>query len=252
MSDEKAVEKQVNLEGFAASVELPEGHLLILGELPPRTIVEVATWQGTGRPDETTNRFLLSASGSGLQKRERQNVKTTPPEIQAPTQSELIAPVDPSFISIGSIGAEGSRSTPRTFGVDLPTAETPKDGRWKKIGQGSFLFISIIAITSLALSLLGIGAVVPARGVVTSLGPSTNSLVIYKKTPSVAIGNPTVAISEINGEEKYIFGPSNSFDQSTIQIETTAGQELVASKNVVGRAFLAIPLLGFIAKPFLG
>jgi hypothetical protein len=76
--------------------------------------------------------------------------------------------------------------------------------------------------------------------------------VIYKKTPSVSIGAPTVALIEKIEGKGYIFGPSNSFDQKTIQIETAAGQELVQSKNVLGRAFLAIPLVGILAKPFIG
>jgi hypothetical protein len=93
---------------------------------------------------------------------------------------------------------------------------------------------------------------VPTRGAKTVLGPSTNALVIFKKTPSVSIGSPTVAVIQTTDGDGYIFGPSNSFDQETFQIETTAGQELVQSKSVAGRAFLAIPLLGIIAKPFLG
>jgi hypothetical protein len=141
----------------------------------------------------------------------------------------------------------------RTFGVDTPPAPDKKsEFAWKKIGQGTFTVISIIAIASLILSLCGIGALVPTRGAKTALGPSTNALVIYKKTPSVSIGSPTVALIRTNGKDGYIFGPSNSFDETTFQIETTAGQELVESKNVIGRAFLAIPLLGIITKPFLG
>ncbi len=72
--------KRVTLEGFAASVELPEGHQLIIGELPPGTVVEVATWQGIGRPDESTNRFLLTADGPGLQPRRREPSKATAPD----------------------------------------------------------------------------------------------------------------------------------------------------------------------------
>jgi hypothetical protein len=252
MSDEKDIEKKVNLEGFAASLELPEGHQLVLGELPPGTVVEVATWQGTGRPDETTNRFLLSASGSGLQRRERSAQPSTG-EVHAPNQREISAPEKSSSQSVGSIGAGASYLGMKTFGVDTPPTAMKQDGfAWKKLGQGFFTVVSIVAITSLVLSLCGISAVVPTRGAKTALGPSTNALVIYKKTPSVSIGNPTVAIGKVKGKDAYIFGPSNTFSKDTFQIETTAGQELVQSKNVVGRAFLAIPLIGVIAKSFLG
>ena len=58
------------LEGYAATVELPDGHHVTIGELTPGTIVEVATWDGTGKPDETTKRFLISADGTGLQRRQ--------------------------------------------------------------------------------------------------------------------------------------------------------------------------------------
>ena len=252
MSNEKEVEKKVNLEGFAASLELPEGHQLVLGELPPGTVVEVATWQGTGRPDETTNRFLLSASGSGLQRRER-SAQDPAGAVSAPQQREIAAIEKSSAQSIGSVGASASYLGMKTFGVDtLPTPAKKNRFAWKKLGQGIFTGISIVAITILVLSLCGISAVVPARGAKTALGPSTTALVIYKKTPSVSIGSATVAIGKVKGRDSYIFGPSNTFSKDTFQIDTTAGQELVESKNVVGRAFLAIPLLGYIAKPFLG
>jgi len=249
MSNEKDIEKKVNLEGFAASVELPEGHQLVLGELPPGTVVEVATWQGTGRPDETTNRFLLSASGSGLQRRERQNSQPTK-EVEKPPHREISAPLIDSSKSAGSVGAGASYLGLKTFGVDSKTVtEKSSVTRWRRIGRAIFTTISVVVLTSVLLSFFGISALVPNRGAKTVLGPSTNALVIYKRTPSVTIGSPTVAIIQGDGKDLYIFGPSNSFDSNTFQIETTAGQELVESKNVVGRAFLAIPLLGLVVKP---
>jgi len=274
MSEDKDVEKQVNLEGFAASLELPEGHQIVLGELPPGTVVEVATWQGTGRPDETTRRFYMSASGGGLQRRERAN-QSASEDVVLPSQREIPAPevhADPelthksedasasdSFVkviptqSLGSIGAGSTYLGMRTFGVDSPPTITKKShSSWKRLGKGVFGAVSIVAITSLILSLAGISAIVPTRGVKTVFGPSTNAIVIFKKSPSVAIGNPTVALINVGTKEGYVFGPSNSFDENTFQIETTAGQELVERKNVVGRAFLAVPLLGIIAKPLMG
>jgi hypothetical protein len=82
---EQAPEYRAYLEGFAASIELPEGHHLVIGELPPGTVVEVATWQGIGRPDESTNRFLLTANGPGLQRRKRRELD---PEEKADTAVE--------------------------------------------------------------------------------------------------------------------------------------------------------------------
>jgi len=253
MSAEKDIEKKVNLEGFAASLELPEGHQLVLGELAPGTIVEVATWQGTGRPDETTNRFLLSASGNGLQRRERILQENPVPAIENNSPQSSAPSVDPVVKpSVGSVGAAGTYLGMKTFGVNSQPVEAPQKNRWRPFARSLFSVVAVIAIITMVLSLLGISAVVPLRGGKTALGPSTIALVVYKKTPSVSIGNPTVAMINVDGQTKYLFGPSNNFDANTLQIETTAGQELVPSDAIVGRAFLVIPAIGILFKPFVG
>lgn len=245
-------------EGFAAAIDLPEGHHLVIGELPPGTIVEVATWQGTGRPNESTNRFLLSASGSGLQKRSIASEKVKLPEIEsAPPSSQPshtdIAPVTGATLSIGSIGAAGSRVSSRNISNESDVhTYAQKNSIYRRIGQTIFVAVSIGAITSMVLGLLGVAAVVPTRGAETAFGSSSQSLVLYRKTPSVEIGAPTVARYEKGSEYIYIFGPSNSFDEKFLQIETSAGQELVEPKSVMGRGFLAIPLVGIIFRPVFG
>jgi len=252
MSGELEEKKNSNLEGFAASVELPEGHHLVLGELPPGTVVEVATWQGTGRPDETTNRFLLSASGSGLLRRQRRANEEATEKSSGQPQAELAPPM--------SKAEHGERKSEPYLGLKTYGAETSLNVQTQK-SKGRFLrsfariFIGTagtVAIIVVVLALLGISAIVPTNGAKTALGPSTGSLVVYKKSSSVTLGSPTVAITDYRDIEKIYFGPSNTFDERTLQIETIAGQELVPVNSVVGRAFLAIPLLGYVVKPFLG
>ena len=259
MSGEKEIDKRTNLEGFAASVELPEGHQLVLGELPPGTVVEVATWQGTGRPDETTNRFLLSASGPGLQRRQRRDENAaiedgaTSQEKSAPA-IEAAKPAPQQQQSLGSVGATSSYLGMRTFGVDTTPApvESNSPSTLKNIGRSIFSVVAVIAIAAMVLSLLGISLTVPTRGLKTSFGASTSSLVVYKKSATVELGAATVAILEKDGKEEILFGPSNSFDAEVIRIETSAGQELVPANAVAGRAFLAIPFIGTFAKYLLG
>jgi hypothetical protein len=172
-------QKKINLEGFAASVELPEGHQLVIGELPPGTVVEVATWQGTGRPDETTNRFLLSASGSGLQRRQRTQEKS---EITESQKSAIEAPRARSHPSQGSVGANAGYLGMKTFGVDHEEEQVmPSNPKWRAISRSVVSAIAVLAVVSVVLSLLGISVVVPTRGAKTSLCPSTIALVIYKK-----------------------------------------------------------------------
>jgi len=42
--------------------DLPDGQKLVVGDLDPGTVIEIATWRGTGRPDSRTNRFMLGVS----------------------------------------------------------------------------------------------------------------------------------------------------------------------------------------------
>ena len=43
-------------------IDLPDGQKIILGKINPGSVIEVATWRGTGRPDSRTNRFMLGVS----------------------------------------------------------------------------------------------------------------------------------------------------------------------------------------------
>jgi len=45
-------------------IDLPDGQKLIVGNIPTGTIIEVATWRGTGRPDSRTTRMMLGVSGA--------------------------------------------------------------------------------------------------------------------------------------------------------------------------------------------
>ena len=43
-------------------IDLPDGLKLVLGKLSAGSVIEVATWRGTGRPDSRTNRLMLGMS----------------------------------------------------------------------------------------------------------------------------------------------------------------------------------------------
>ena len=43
-------------------IDLPDGQKLLVGKMAPGSVIEVATWRGTGRPDSRTNRLMLGMS----------------------------------------------------------------------------------------------------------------------------------------------------------------------------------------------
>jgi hypothetical protein len=45
-------------------IDLPDGQKLVLGKLSAGSVIEVATWRGTGRPDSRTNRLMLGMTDS--------------------------------------------------------------------------------------------------------------------------------------------------------------------------------------------
>jgi len=48
----------------AMVIDLPDGQKLVVGKMKHGTVIEVATWRGTGRPDSRTNRMMLGLSSS--------------------------------------------------------------------------------------------------------------------------------------------------------------------------------------------
>ena len=43
-------------------IDLPDGQKVVLGKISNGTVIEVATWRGTGRPDSRTTRIMLGMS----------------------------------------------------------------------------------------------------------------------------------------------------------------------------------------------
>ena len=43
-------------------IDLPDGQKLVVGTMAAGTVIEVATWRGTGRPDSRTSRLMLGMS----------------------------------------------------------------------------------------------------------------------------------------------------------------------------------------------
>lgn len=64
-------------------VDLPDGQKLVVGKLADGSIIEIATWRGTGRPDSRTSRLMLGmANGQATQetKGEGFEVKNSAPK----------------------------------------------------------------------------------------------------------------------------------------------------------------------------
>lgn len=63
-------------------IDLPDGQKLVIGKMSQGSVIEVATWRGTGRPDSRTNRLMLgmSSAAAAVQADATQNVSVPAPK----------------------------------------------------------------------------------------------------------------------------------------------------------------------------
>ena len=61
-------------------IDLPDGQKLVVGNIAHGTVIEVATWRGTGRPDSRTSRLMLGVSSSNAVS----NVEASAPSAEVP------------------------------------------------------------------------------------------------------------------------------------------------------------------------
>ena len=57
----------VPVSDSALVIDLPDGQKLVVGKMTHGTVIEVATWRGTGRPDSRTNRMMLGMTNAELE-----------------------------------------------------------------------------------------------------------------------------------------------------------------------------------------
>jgi len=232
------------LEGYAATVELPEGHHVTIGELTPGTIVEVATWNGTGKPDESTKRFLISADGNGLTRRtggEQAQVENNPPAEITNQRPEPMAVSNTQPISDPIFG--GYRNNTNAREITFSDSPSKALGALKLIGVP----VLIIVLLGGVLKLAGISATVPTVGGKSFFGASTNSVVFYKKGNELNAGTPVIA----KDKDLILFGNYGG-DVGNLSLFTVNGTQMsVPRESLSGRGLLLIPYVGPLLKPIL-
>ena len=65
-------------------IDLPDGQKLVVGQIAHGTVIEVATWRGTGRPDSRTSRLMLGVSSSANVTNESETRSTQEAETSQP------------------------------------------------------------------------------------------------------------------------------------------------------------------------
>ena len=105
-------------------IDLPDGQKLVVGNLAAGSVIEVATWRGTGRPDSRTSRLMLGMSSGQAQPADAKPSDTKKePSLVAKVVGSLRALLD----SIRKSRDEKKKSAPLIEKV-TPAARTSEAG----------------------------------------------------------------------------------------------------------------------------
>ena len=238
-----------NSENFAAQISLPEGHKITIGELDPGTLVEIATWRGTGRPDESANRFLLSAEGIGLPRRQGGESLPVKPVVRTGTAFNNQPVGKSSYIQNQSTNSGLSDLTGfhPLDGKSLAQSDGRDINVWLERGKSFGFTALVVVLIGVIFQVYGLGVAVPDQGPRTFFGSTTTSLVLYQKTKAVTSGNVMVVKSMTDGAEVVYFGAGSiNGEQLTLGLE---GRNVTLStKDIVGKGFFLIPFIGGLIK----
>jgi hypothetical protein len=269
---EKAIKDATEIKTPEMTVDLPHDQKLTFGNLKPNTIVEIATWQGTGAPNEQSVRMLIGAS---LQPTD-DNVEIVGqvpediviPEVPASPEvkaQESVAPSKPKprFPGFNRKEAppvtEYQKINPELSWVLIREAQkmgvtpfkqelTRKNMRVKKMKKPAK---TVWAIT--LASIAGIGLIIgglnvsgtlafdhPQVGPELTFGNATSSLFAIVPNGEPAVGD--LAMATIDGKRNLVRVDAMSNGEFTIA--TMAGTMDVTMEEIDGKVTFVIPFLG--------
>ncbi len=190
-------------------LDLPDGQKLLVGELPPGTVIEVASWRGTDRPDNRTLRLVLGVSTEA-------NDETS--EIPQPEYSR----------GPGSEAARRARAARR------------RQRAWIGILASSVAVI----LGALAFYLSPLEIVHPSLGSSVGFGPANSALVVTG--PPAEEYNTGQLIVADTGRNALAIGRVSAVTGDELLLQTDTGYIQVARDRVVGPSLLILPFVGYL------
>jgi len=142
----------------AMVIDLPDGQKIVIGKIASGSVIEVATWRGTGRPDSRTTRLMLGMST--LNNSSSESVATPSPQI-----------------------------TKKEKDNSIPKKVTAKMIR--------LIIVTIFAVAiPVSLFFAGIRVAHPQAGLSNALGTAKSAIVLFKETTEVKTGDTVIANSQ--------------------------------------------------------
>ena len=228
-------------------VDLPEGQKLVVGNLDPGTVIEVATWRGTGRPDSRTNRLML-----GVSTNEDENMPRTRslPPVESVRQIEQ--PIQESAQTVQSerTGVIYSNLNPTREAGQLAKIETrdkkPKNVL-KRVLIASGALTTVSAIAFILFGVIGLQFAHPGAGLGSSMGAANTSIILIKPDAEIVVGKSVLADLP-NTNENPTVAIVAAVNEKAVLVATDTGYAQVRPELVRGNVVMLLPFIGAIAN----
>jgi hypothetical protein len=190
-------------------LDLPDGQKLLVGEMAPGTVIEVASWRGTDRPDNRTLRLLLGVS---------QEDTPDSVEVDAPNYAR----------GRDSIAVRAERAAQRR----------------RRAWIGTLIASLVVIVGAIAFYLSPLDIVHPSQGASVGFGPANSALVITG--PPAETYNTGQLIVADAGNNSLAIGRVAAVTGDDLLLQTDTGYLQVVKSKVTGPAVLILPFLGYL------
>jgi hypothetical protein len=258
-------EEKKKKKKHSAVINLPAGHKVVLDEFPEGSIIEIATWKGLGRPDDSTERFLISNEGVELSPSVPHKAIVQPTENLVPLVSlttnpdfasleealnpkpvNYIPDLKSDFSSQKVSNSKVEQSSESNEGNDLPQANNIQ--RAKTIVWKSAASLAIIAVFFWALNLVGLSIVNPTDSTAHVVGGVSNSLVIYKRSNGNVVTGSVIYTNQPSHNNVNYIAQSTRYDGVHNYVFTKTGAVVIPVTQIKGNIVAVLPVIGVLFK----
>lgn len=227
-------------------VDLPQGQKFTLRGMSPGTIIEIASWSGSGSPDEAAIRMLFGAT---------RDTKFEPYPVQEPKveiqSGEEVVSLPPK--KLRKDGAVSSLLLEEAAAELTPEQlQEIKRQKVKRTLVGIGVFVGSIALLIGAIFGLRAANLIyfehPTKGITTGLGGAETSIAVV--SPGAALDISSTVVAEYEGEK--ILAAVTAIEAGQALLITGSGQIVVPVEDITGRLLFVLPFLGVIAGWFGG
>lgn len=215
-------------------ITLPEGQKLTIRSLDPGSVVEVASWRGAGKPDETAIRMLFGASGPDAETTDA--FASESPDSPEPDRGDGAKEIT-NLSTVDQVVTRHHKKLERL----MEEKKTRRRAVRRIVGTAISVLVTAGVLVGLHIS--GIAEFHrPDSGITTGLGPASSSIAVVNNNVDI-VSSSTVLVTR--GDSAVLAGVAEVGDGELVVFDES-GQFTVSREDVQGRVLFVLPFLGYL------